>query len=103
MKKTGIVFGNKLAIGLIKKIPGKALTKINQAVGFRLATKFGSKGLINLGKMVPVVGAGVGGVFDTATTRTIAGLANKTFTEAGINLGDGTILKKKDLDNIEWY
>lgn len=53
--------------------------------------------------MVPVVGAGVGGVFDTATTRTIAGLANKTFTEAGINLGDGTILKKKDLDNIEWY
>lgn len=94
MKKSGIVFGNKLTVSVIKKIPGTALTKINQAVGFRFVTKFGSKGIINLGKMVPFVGAGFGGAFDMISTKTIARVAQNTFTEVGINLGDGTIIEK---------
>ena len=48
-KKFGIKLGEKVANGLIKKIPGQALVKINQKVGFRLVTKFGQKGLLNLG------------------------------------------------------
>jgi hypothetical protein len=32
------------------------LKKINQKVGFRLVTKFGEKGIINLSKLIPVVG-----------------------------------------------
>ena len=51
IKQAGIKFGVKFANGLIKKIPGKVLTKINQKVGFRFITKFGTKGIINLGKM----------------------------------------------------
>ena len=43
MKQTGIVVGNKMLLGVVKKIPGKTLTKINQAVGFRMVTKFGKK------------------------------------------------------------
>lgn len=101
VKKTGIIVGNKMVMGVIKKIPGKVLTQINQRVGFRFVTKFGSKGAINLGKMVPGFGAVVGGTFDTVATRTIARLAKKTFTESGINLGDGTIIDKKDLSSIE--
>lgn len=100
MKQTGIVVGNKMLLGVVKKIPGKTLTKINQAVGFRMVTKFGTKGAINLGKAVPVAGAFVGGTFDTVTTRTIAKLATKTFTELGIDLGDGTILTKEELNII---
>ncbi|MCM0582665.1 EcsC family protein [Weissella diestrammenae] len=100
MKKSGIVIGNKLAINVVKKIPGKTLTKINQAVGFRLATKFGTKGVVNLGKMVPVLGAGIGGVFDMTTTRTIAKYAKQTFTESGIDLGDGTIISQGENDMI---
>ncbi|WP_146552585.1 EcsC family protein [Rummeliibacillus sp. SL167] len=101
MKKTGIVIGNKMLLGVVKKVPGKTLTKINQAVGFRLVTKFGTKGAINLGKAVPFAGAIVGGTFDTVTTRTIAKLAKKTFTEIGIDIGDGTIINKDELDVIE--
>lgn len=101
VKKTGIVIGNKMILGVIKKIPGKVLTQINQRVGFRFVTKFGEKGAINLGKMVPGVGAIVGGTFDTVTTRTIARLAKKTFTESGIDIGDGTIIEKKNIENIE--
>ncbi len=40
---------------MIKSAPGKILTKINQLIGFRFITKFGSKGIINLGKAVPFV------------------------------------------------
>lgn len=96
VKKSGILVGNKLLFGVIKKIPGKVLTKINQKVGFRLITKFGTKGIINLGKSVPVAGALVGGTFDTITTRSIGKLAKKTFSDEGIDLGEGYILPKEE-------
>lgn len=91
LKKAGIVFGLKLATGVIKKIPGKVLTKINQKVGFRFITKFGTKGIVNLGKMVPGVGAVVGGGLDFVETKVIADRAYRWFM-----LGDYSI---KDEEN----
>lgn len=81
VKKAGIQFGMKFANGLIKKIPGKVLTKINQKVGFRFITKFGTKGIINLGKLLPGVGAVVGGGLDFFETKIIANRAYKWFFE----------------------
>lgn len=81
VKQAGIKFGVKFANGLIKKIPGKVLTKINQKVGFRLITKFGSKGIINLGKLVPGVGAVIGGGLDLVETKVISARAYKWFFE----------------------
>ena len=72
IKQAGIKFGVKFANGLIKKIPGKVLIKINQKVGFRFATKFGTKGIINLGKLIPGVGAVIGGGLDLVETKIIA-------------------------------
>lgn len=86
LKKAGIGFGLKLATGVIKKIPGKVLTKINQKVGFRFITKFGTKGIVNLGKMVPGVGAVVGGGLDFVETKVIADRAYRWFM-----LGDCSI------------
>lgn len=86
LKKAGISFGVKLATGVIKKIPGKVLTKINQKVGFRFITKFGTKGIVNLGKMVPGVGAVVGGGLDFVETKVIADHAYRWFM-----LGDYSI------------
>lgn len=79
LKQAGIKFGMKFAEGLIKKIPGKALVKINQKVGFRFLTKFGTRGLINLGQMVPGVAAIVGGGLDLVETKIIADRAYKWF------------------------
>ena len=53
--------------------------KINQKIGYRLITKFGEKGIINLGKMVPIVGGIVGGSFDVASTAIIARNAIRAF------------------------
>lgn len=81
IKKTGINIGEKITIATIKKIPGTVLTKINQKVGFRLVTKFGEKGAINLVKMVPFVGGVVGGGVDIAGTKIIAQTAYNMFIE----------------------
>lgn len=81
VKQAGIKFGVKFANGLIKKIPGKVLTKINQKVGFRFITKFGSWGIINLGKLVPGVGAVIGGGLDLVETKAISARAYKWFFE----------------------
>jgi len=81
-KQVGIKVGTKVATNIIKTIPGKFLTKINQLIGFRFVTKFGSKGVINLGKAVPFVGAGVGGAVDFLETRAIANRAYEFFFES---------------------
>jgi hypothetical protein len=78
-KGAGIVLGTKLSQSAIKSISGKTLTAINQKVGFRMVTKFGEKGVINLGKMVPLVGGVIGGTFDSVTTNTIGNIARDTF------------------------
>jgi len=81
IKQVGIKFGVKLATSVVKRIPGKVLTKINQKVGFRFLTKFGTKGLINIGKCVPVVGAVIGGSLDLVETKIISYRAYKWFIE----------------------
>ena len=72
VKSTGIKIANKVTTNMLKKLPGAVLTKINQKVGFRLLTKFGTKGAVNLVKVVPVAGALVGAGIDYGSTKLIA-------------------------------
>ena len=91
IKQAGIKFGTNFTTAMVKKIPGTVLTKINQKVGFRFLTKFGEKGIINIAKLVPVVGGVIGGGFDLVETKVIANRAYKMF----IN-GDFSVLNDKD-------
>lgn len=79
LKDMGIVVGRKLTENAIKNISGKTITAINQKVGFRLITKFGEKGVINLGKAVPILGGVIGATFDSVATNTIGNIARDTF------------------------
>ena len=81
LKNVGIKISEKMAVNVLKRVPGAILIKINQQVGFRLVTKFGQKGLVNVIKMMPLVGGVVGGVFDTGMTLTIGNIAKKVFSE----------------------
>ena len=78
-KSAGVKIANKVSINLLKKLPGTVLTKINQKVGFRLLTKFGEKGIINLAKVVPILGGVVGGGIDLVETKSIAKKAYNVF------------------------
>ena len=71
---------------MVKKIPGSVLVKINQKVGFRFLTKFGTKGIINIGKAVPVIGGVISGGFDFAETRVIADRAFKMFIKGDFDM-----------------
>ncbi|RUT26528.1 EcsC family protein [Asaia sp. W19] len=80
VKSAGVQFGSKLTASAIQKyITGEMIKTINKAVGFRLVTKAGSTGLINLTKVVPVVGGIVGGAFDGVSTNIIGNTARRTF------------------------
>jgi hypothetical protein len=79
LKGTGIVIGRGLAKSLIAKIPGRALIEINKRVGFRLLTKAGEKGAVNVMKGLPVVGGLIGGTFDAAACRIVGKNAKKLF------------------------
>lgn len=79
LKGAGITIGTKLTEKAIKQLSFETIKKINKAVGFRLLTKFGQTGAINLGKAIPLVGGAVGGTLDGAATHTIGKVAKKAF------------------------
>jgi hypothetical protein len=79
LRTVGITITTKVAKNLINQIPGKVLIEINKKVGFRLITKAGEKGAINLIKMVPLVGGVVGGTFDGAFVNACGKTAKKVF------------------------
>ena len=79
VKVAGVDFGKKLTLAAINKLPGSVCKKINTWVGFRLLTKAGEKGVINLTKLVPVVGGIVGGLVDVASCKIIAKVAITNF------------------------
>lgn len=87
LKNSGIKVSNKIGQNMVRKVPGKVLIDINKKLGFRFITKGGTKGIINLGKTIPLLGAGVGSAFDFTTTKMIVNRAKKLFQEDGnINL-----------------
>ncbi len=79
LDSVAVQLATKLTANAISQIPEKTLTKINQAVGFRLLTKFGSTGVLNMGKTVPVVGGLIGGTLDALATNVIANAAKNMF------------------------
>ncbi|MBP7735496.1 MAG: EcsC family protein [Spirochaetes bacterium] len=71
LKTTGINIGSKVALNAIKNISGTVLREINKKVGFKLLTKFGQTGVVNLGKTIPLIGGIIGGLFDAGSTKII--------------------------------
>jgi hypothetical protein len=72
VRDLGIKATTRVAMGTIqKKVSGAVLQKINRTVGARLVTKAGSTGVVNLTKIVPVLGGLVGGGVNVLVTRQI--------------------------------
>ncbi len=75
----GIQVANKSAMAALKQLPGRVLIEINKKVGYRLFTKFGTKGAVNLVKWIPLAGGGVGAAMNIATMRSVGRYAKSTF------------------------
>ena len=79
MRQAGVVVAGKLTVEALKNLPAKGLIAINKGVGFRLVTKFGTKGVVNLTKLVPLLGGLVGGTFDGMTCYVAGQAADRVF------------------------
>ena len=66
---------------LLPLLTNEVIKKINTAVGFKLLTKSGSKGLVNIAKWVPVVGGVVGAAWNCAEVGIYAKIAKRMFNE----------------------
>jgi hypothetical protein len=80
--KAGASIGTKSAMAALKKLPGRVLTRINRYIGYRLLTKFGEKGVINLVKHVPVAGGIAGGMINALGTRATGAMARRMLQPA---------------------
>ena len=83
-KNAGIAIGVKLSKHLIGQVSGRTLIEINKRVGFRLITKAGEKGVINLMKFVPLVGGVVGAGFDSSFVNGCGQTAKIVFPRANL-------------------
>lgn len=79
LKAVGVTVTNKLTQQVISQVPGKVLIEINKRVGFRLLTKAGEKGVVNLMKLVPIAGGLVSAGFDGFFINTSGQAAKKFF------------------------
>lgn len=78
LSKSGIKIANQFAAAQLKrKVSRELLKRINREVGFRLVTKAGKSGAINLTKIVPLAGGLVGGAISGAGCHAIGKTAKK--------------------------
>lgn len=98
MAKIGIDVARRGGMAALKKLPGRVLIEINKKVGFRLFTKMGTTGSINLVKFVPVLASGVGATFNVASMRTIGGYARRNFPQV-----TEVVVDESDLLNDEEF
>ena len=81
LKDVGIKVGQKMTFAAINRIPGRVMIEINKKVGFRLLTKAGERGAVNLTKMVPLVGGIIGGTFDATMCVSVGKTAKFAFRQ----------------------
>lgn len=79
LQEIGISAGTRITAQLIARISEQTIIAINQKVGFQLLSKTSGKGVVNLGKAVPLVGGVIGGSFDTVMTNLIGNIARDVF------------------------
>jgi hypothetical protein len=81
LKDVGVQVGKKFAEQALKKLSYEVIKKINSKIGFRLLTKFGRTGVVNLSKAIPLVGGITGAVFDGVSTNITGNVARKLFID----------------------
>lgn len=80
LKEVGVQVTTKVSVKLIKTyLTREIINAINKAIGFRLLTQAGSKGIMNAAKIVPFLGGLVAGTIDAYSTNYIGNTARDLF------------------------
>lgn len=81
LSKIGVDVVRRGGAAALKKLPGRVLIEINKKVGFRLFTKMGTTGTINLVKAIPLISSGVGATLNFTSMKAIGGYAKSNFPQ----------------------
>jgi len=79
LQDIGITLGKRITAQIIGNISEKTIITINRRIGLELLSKTGSRGVINLGKAIPVAGGIISGSFDVFTTNLVGNMARNVF------------------------
>jgi hypothetical protein len=100
LRDAGVQVGRRSLASAVNKVSSRTLSQINKRIGFRLLAKGGASGVINLSKLVPLVGAPIGATTDALSMRAVAAYARASFplvqdddfpTADGPNFTDGEV------------
>jgi len=80
LRDTGVEVGQRSTAVALERMPARALAEVDRRVGYQLVAKAGEKGMVNLTKLIPLVGGPIGAAVDGVSCKTIAGYAMRTFT-----------------------
>lgn len=73
--------GGRIRALALQRLPRSALMVVNKAIGFRLLSQLGTRGLARLGRVVPVAGGVVGAALDAWLLKKIAAAAREEFVQ----------------------
>lgn len=79
LRKFGVKLGEHLGRQAIQAIPRQVILAINRALAMRLITKAGERGVVNLTKLVPILGGIIGGSIDACMCQSVAKIALRAF------------------------
>jgi hypothetical protein len=79
LKKAGVEIGRRSTAVALERLPARLLTEINKRVGYGLVAKAAEKGMVNLAKLVPLIGGPIGAAVDGVGCKTIGAYALRTF------------------------
>jgi hypothetical protein len=79
LRDAGVQVGRRSLASAVNKVSSTTLSQINKRIGFRLLAKGGATGMLNLSKLVPLVGAPIGATTDALSMRAVAAYARASF------------------------
>jgi hypothetical protein len=96
LRKTGVEIGQRSTAAALQRLPGRTLAELNRRVGYRLVARAGEKGVVNLTKLVPLVGGPIGAAVDGVSCKTIAGYAMRTFAPVVPRIVRAEVVAERD-------
>lgn len=79
LSRAGVVGGGTMGSIALSRVPQAAAMVINKGVGFRVATRLGSRTMARLGRAVPLAGGVIGAGLDAFLMRRIANSVREEF------------------------
>ena len=80
-ERTGIDRQSTSMLSGLRRLPDEVRDQLDRRIGYRLASRFGRRGILNVTKMIPVVAGPIGAGADAMAARTVATYADVTFAQ----------------------